>query len=42
MEYEILVLACLIGIYIYFNKKNNNNQVNEDFENVIGANFEIF
>ena len=42
MEYEILVLACLIGIYIYLNKNNNNNQVNEDFENVIGANFEIF
>ena len=46
MENEIFALLVLFGLYFYLNNNNNTNisnkNINENFEDVIGANFEIF
>jgi hypothetical protein len=45
MKNEILSLVLLVGLYFYLNNNNTNNSnknINENFEDVIGANFEIF
>lgn len=44
MKNEILSLVLLVGLYFYLNNNNTNNSnknINENFEDVIGANFEI-
>jgi|SaaInlStandDraft_1057018.scaffolds.fasta_scaffold1006306_1 hypothetical protein len=41
-NYEVIILVALIGYFIYTQNCKKNNQLNENFEDVIGANFEIY